>query len=304
MREEWKHFFNGIKALLLALSILASNAVLADPFLEPQVLPAELRQLNFEDQKTGKSIQVNLDESYLPIKQDFFDDEVAIPFYIQGLLVDSSSGNKLVTWQAAPKENSNGISILLLHGNGGNILSNLGGVIALAKKGFRVSIVDYSGYGWSEGKATRDNVLADALSTLDVIHAQANADGEKLVLYGQSLGGHLAVVVASEQLDQVDAVAIEGAFSSHKAIAATHKGGLAKVFVSEPYSAMESISGYTKPLLVIHSGDDEIVPISHGQELFEAANEPKEFMEIDQAHLAGLALYIDPIAEKITEMVR
>lgn len=276
---------------------------LADPFLEPEVLPANLRQLTFEDSQSGESIRIRIDENHAPVKQDFLGDGASIPFFIEGLALDSSSGSLLYAWQVVPKEALNGISILLLHGNGGNILTNLGGGIALAKKGFKVTIVDYSGYGWSTGKATRKNILKDAVSTLNVISARARSAGEKLVLYGQSLGGHLAVVVAAENADRVDGLVIEGAFSSHRAIAAERKGALAKAFVGEPYSAMKSIADYAKPILVIHSRDDEVVPFSMGQELFDAANEPKLFFEIAERHLAGLALYAEPIAGRIQELV-
>jgi hypothetical protein len=71
------------------------------------------------------------------------------------------------------------------------------------------------------------------------------------------------------------------------------------VFVAEPYSAEQSIASYSKPLLVIHSRDDQVVPFAMGRQLFDAANQPKVFLEIDQAHLAGLALYPDRIADGI-----
>ena len=290
-------------AWLFLLAAFCCNGALADPFLEPQVLPDNLNQLNFEDSKTGDVIRVRLDENHLPVTQDFFAEGVSIPFFIEGFLIESASGNQLHAWQVVPRQDPNGVSVLFFHGNAGNILSNLGAGIALVKKGFKVTIVDYSGYGYSTGDASRDNVLADAQSALELFFPMAQEVNEKLVLYGQSLGGHLAVVIAARNQEKIDGLVIEGAFSSHKAIAATHKGALGRIFVSEPYSAEESIGDYTKPILVIHSRDDEIVPFSMGEQLFEAANEPKSFYPIDQAHLAGLSLYADEIAEKIILML-
>lgn len=290
-------------AWLFLLAAFCCNGALADPFLEPQVLPDNLNQLNFEDSKTGDVITVRLDENHLPVTQDFFAEGVSIPFFIEGFLIESTSGNQLHAWQVVPKADSNGVSVLFFHGNAGNILSNLGAGIALVKKGFKVTIVDYSGYGYSTGDASRDNVLADAQSALELFFPMAQEANEKLVLYGQSLGGHLAVVIAARNQEKIDGLVIEGAFSSHKAIAATHKGALGRIFVSEPYSAEDSIAEYSKPILVIHSRDDEIVPFSMGEQLFEAANEPKSFYPIDRAHLAGLSLYADEIAEKILLML-
>lgn len=283
---------------------LQGQLAFADPFLEPQPLPEQLGQLTFQSSESGNAINVRFDDDRLPIKQDFFADGVSIPFFIEGRLIDSTSGNRLHAWQVAPKADANGVAILFLHGNSGNILSNLGAGIALVKQGFKVTIVDYSGFGYSTGEATRENVLKDAESTLEVVAAQAGAEGDKLVLYGQSLGGHLAVVVAARHSARLDALVIEGAFSSHKAMAAHRRGGLAKAFVSEPYSALESIGEYMGPILVIHSRDDQIVPLEMGQALYKAANEPKSFMEIEQAHLAGLALYAERIGGEILAIAK
>lgn len=291
------------RALFFLLVLAFGGAALADPFLEPQLLPPDLGQLNFEDSTSGNTILVRLDEDKLPVREDFFADGVSIPFFIEGFLVDSASGSRLHAWEVAPKTDSNGVSVLFLHGNGGNILTNLGAGIALVKQGFKVTIVDYSGFGYSTGEATRDNVLKDAESAIDAFSRKAAANAEQRVLYGQSLGGHLAVVVAARHMGSLDALVIEGAFSSHKAIAAEHRGVFAKALVSEPYSASESIADYTKPLLVIHSKEDEVVPYAMGQALFAAANEPKAFLEIEKPHLAGLAFYTEQIAGSILGML-
>jgi len=288
---------------LLFLLLLGCQAAWADAFLEPRVLPDGLRQIDLTDSRSGNVIRVRLDENHLPVRRDFFADGVEIPFFIEGSLIDSSSGSRLHAWRVVPKEAANGVWVLLLHGNGGNILTNLGAGIALVKKGFEVTIVDYSGYGYSSGEATRENLIEDAVSALKVVASEARSQNRRLVLYGQSLGGHLAVVVAAKNPEAVDALVIEGAFTSHKSIAAEHKGALAGVLVREPYSAEESIAGYAKPILVIHSRDDEVVPFEMGRRLFEAANDPKVFLEIGQAHLAGLALYADQIVEGILSLV-
>ena len=289
---------------LLLASLLATAAARADdPFLEPQPLPPNLQRLEMNSSETGKQFVIRLDENHLPLREDFFGEQAAIPFVIEGALVESTSGSLLHAWTLAPKENGNGVAVLLLHGNGGNILTNLGAGIALMKQGFRVTLVDYSGYGWSTGEATRDNLLLDAEAALAIFSAAARAAGEKLVLYGMSLGGHLAVVVGARNPDRVDALVIEGAFTSHRDMAAHVRGALARVAVSEPYSAEKRMAELRVPLLVIHSVDDEIVPFSMGQELFELASEPKELLEIDGPHLAGIAAHGDTIGEAIVRLV-
>jgi pimeloyl-ACP methyl ester carboxylesterase len=219
------------------------------------------------------------------------------------VLVESGSGSRLPAWTVAPKADGKGIDVLLLHGNGGNILTNLGAGVALMKLGFRVTLLEYSGFGWATGEADRDHLLEDAAAGLTRFSAEARAAGRPLVLYGMSLGGHLAVVTAANDPDAVDALVIEGAFSSHRDMAAHRKGALARMAVSEPYSAEKVIADFGKPLLVIHSRDDTVVPFSMGQELYDLAAEPKRLMAIDGPHLAGLAAHAEEIGAAIEGLV-
>ena len=255
------------------------------------------------DSQTGEEFVIRLDENHLPRTGDFFGEQGNIPFSIEGVILDSPSGSRLHAWTVIPKADSNGIDILLLHGNGGNVLSNLGTGVGLMRRGFRVTIVDYSGYGWSTGEANRDNVLLDAEAALDHFAAEARAAGRPLVLYGQSLGGHLAVVVAANHPDKVDALAIEGAFSSHRDIAAHRRGALARAAVSEPYSAEKRMEDVQDPVLVIHSVDDEIIPSVMGQDRYDLAGDPRELLEIDGPHLAGVATHGEAISDAILRLV-
>ena len=123
-----------------------------------------------------------------------------------------------------------------------------------------------------------------------------------MVIYGQSLGGHLSAVVAAQRQNDIDGLVIEGAFSSHKDIAANIAGIFGRIFVNEKYSAVKSIKDYKKPLLVIHSTEDKIIPFKMGQKIFDNANSPKEFFEIKKEHILGPKFYTDEISKKIKSM--
>ena len=127
--------------------------------------------------------------------------------------------------------------------------------------------------------------------------------GTKLIIYGQSLGGHLAAVVAKQREKDIDALVIEGGFSSHKDIAKSKGGFLGKLFIKEMYSGKISIKDFHKPLLVIHSSEDKEVPFALGKILFDNANEPKEFYEIKNCHICGPQFYADTISQKIKELL-
>ena len=168
---------------------------------------------------------------------------------------------------------------------------------------FQVFIFDYSGFGFSEGKATRKQVLSDANAALNYIKGREDVKGTKLVIYGQSLGGHLSAVVAAQRQEEIDGLVIEGAFSSHKDIAAENAGFFGRLLVCEQYSASESIRNYKKPVLIIHSTEDDIIPFEMGKKLFDNANNPKEFYEIKHCHMCGPDFYAESIAQKIKKMV-
>lgn len=173
----------------------------------------------------------------------------------------------------------------------------------MIKYGFQIFAFDYSGFGFSEGKATRQNVLVDANAALSYVKSRPDIKNTKLVIYGQSLGGHLSVVVASQRQTEIDGLIIEGAFSSHKDIAAKTAGILGRILVSQQYSAYKAIRSYKKPVLVIHSSEDEVIPFSMGQKIFNHANTPKEFYEIKKCHICGPEFYADSISQKIMDML-
>ena len=196
------------------------------------------------------------------------------------------------------------ITLLHFHGNAGCLLSQYQLMTPLLKYGFQVFTFDYSGFGYSEGKATRKNVLIDGNSALTYLKSRDDIKNTKLVIYGQSLGGHLSAVIAQKRQEEIDGLVIEGAFSSHKDISAEVAGFLGRMLVLEKYSAYKSIQTYTKPLLVIHSVEDEVIPFKMGQKIYNNANEPKEFYEINECHICGPRFYADSISVKIENMLK
>jgi dienelactone hydrolase len=162
---------------------------------------------------------------------------------------------------------------------------------------------DYSGFGFSEGEATRKNALNDALSALDYIKARQEVKDTKLVIYGQSFGGHLSAVVAAQRENEIDGLVIEGAYSSNKDIAAHAVPVLGRIVVKQGYSAVKSIKDFHKPLLVIHSTEDQEIPFSMGKKIFDNANAPKEFYEVKECHICAPIFYTDEISGKIKNML-
>jgi len=231
-------------------------------------------------------------------------DTVILDYTIESVVFKSLSGNNLNGWLLKPKNINATTTLLHFHGNAGFLLSQYQAITPLLKYGFQAFVFDYSGFGFSEGKATRDNVLLDGNSALTYIKSREDVKNTKLVIYGQSLGGNLSAVLAQQRQTDIDGLVIEGAFSSHKDIAAKTAGVFGRLLVSEKYSAYKSIRTFKKPVLIIHSTEDEVIPFKMGQKIFDNAIAPKEFYEIKKCHICGPEFYADSISLKIINMLK
>ena len=272
-------------------------------FLKPIELASDATSTNLYIQKDTVTIKF-VGEQHQPLFIRNGIDTVDFNYTIESVMFNSTSGNKLNGWMLTPKNVKPKATIMFFHGNSGYIPNQHWAMTLLLKHGFQAFAVDYSGFGFSEGKATRKNVLKDGNSALDYLISRENIKNTKLVIYGQSLGGNLAAVVAEQNQDKVDALVIEGAFSSHRDIGIKFAGFLGRIFVKEQYSSAKSIANFHKPSLIVHSTEDDVIPFEMGQKIFNSANQPKEFFEIDGCHICGSRLYNEEIAEKIFDMLK
>lgn len=232
-------------------------------------------------------------------------DTIDFDYHIENILFSNKQEDTLHGWFISPRDTvPPKATILFLHGNGGNILSYLSLVFPFVKMGYQAFIFDYSGYGFSNGKPNREAVLSDANASVELISQRSDVQGTMLLLYGQSLGGHLAPTVANMNSKFIDGVILEGAFSSHKDIAAHSAGFIGKLMVREAYPAKIAVKGLHKPILIIHSINDEVIPVSMGKELFNNANEPKDYLEIDECHICGPLYYADEIDKRISALMK
>jgi len=207
-------------------------------------------------------------------------DTIILDYTIESVVFKSLSGNNLNGWLLKPKNINATTTLLHFHGNAGFLLSQYQAITPLLKYGFQAFVFDYSGFGFSEGKATRDNVLLDGNSALTYIKSREDVKNTKLVIYGQSLGGNLSAVLAQQRQTDIDGLVIEGAFSSHKDIAAKTAGVFGRLLVSEKYSAYKSIRTFKKPVLIIHSTEDEVIPFKMDRKYLTMQLHQRNFMKL------------------------
>lgn len=208
----------------------------------------------------------------------------------EDVFLPDGHGNRLHGWYLPAQVPEGGAArgtVLHLHGNAENISTFIAAVHWLPAQGYNVFLLDYGGYGRSGGTATVRNVHVDARVALDWLLSRPGADSERLVVFGQSLGGSVAIhsVATHPQRERIRAVIAEGAFSSYSRIAREKMNQLWLTWplqyplswlFSDEFSAEEGIARLSPvPLLLIHGDADAVVPASHSRRLHAAAAEPR-----------------------------
>lgn len=196
-----------------------------------------------------------------------------------------------------PVENARG-TVIMSHGNGENIASSLFTVEMFREIGCNVLTYDYGGYGNSTGSTTEERIYADIEAMYDWLVETKGESPARIVIYGRSLGGGASTHIASER--ECAALILESTFASVPDVAAHHFPWLpVRLLVKDRLESIKRIDRVTAPVLVMHSPDDSLVPFSNGQRLFEAANEPKTFVEIRGDHNEGFIISGGTIQEAI-----
>ncbi len=176
-----------------------------------------------------------------------------------------------------------GPTLLWFHGNAGNISHRLHNLRLVHEKlKTHIFIVDYRGYGKSEGQASENGTYQDAQAALQYLQRQKNIDLKYLVIFGRSLGAAVAAHLAAQE--NAAAVILETPFASIAEMAKVAFPFLPLgPFLKTRYDVLKIIPLAKSPVLVIHGDQDDIVPYAQGRKVFEAAHEPKEFYTIQGA---------------------
>ncbi|NRA07466.1 MAG: alpha/beta hydrolase [Myxococcales bacterium] len=166
-------------------------------------------------------------------------------------------------------------ALLFLHGNAGNASHRLPNAALLAALKTHVLLLDYRGFGRSEGSPSEQGLYADARAGLAHLEAVRGIPATRTFVFGRSLGGAVASAIAVDR--PLAGVILESTFSSVADIATPVLGPLARPVVGGRFDSLARIAGTRAPLLFFHGDRDRTVPHALGQRLFEAAPEPKAF---------------------------
>ncbi len=211
-------------------------------------------------------------------------DPSSIGLSFETISFEASDGVKLSGW-FIPSDNDRGV-VLFCHGNAGNISHRLESIQILHQLGLAVFIFDYRGYGQSEGKPSESGTYKDAEAAWQYLVEERKVSPDRIIIFGRSLGGAVAAWLAQSRTPS--ALILESTFTSIPDVAAKLYPYLPiRLLVRFKYDTAGHLDKVSCPVLVVHSREDEIMPFSHGQQLFERAMEPKTFLEISGSHNEG-----------------
>jgi len=168
--------------------------------------------------------------------------------------------------------------LLFLHGNAGNASHRLPNAAELVRLGVHVLLLDYRGYGASEGSPSEAGAYADARAGLSYLIRERGIPERRIVVFGRSLGGAVAVDLAADR--DLAGVILESTFPSMRAVARSLFGSLLAGLAADKFDSLRKIPQLRAPLLFFHGDRDEIIDFELGRQLFEAAPEPKAFESI------------------------
>ena len=221
----------------------------------------------------------------------------------QDVTLVAADGTRLHAWWLPAKA---GVpvkgTVLHLHGNGGNLAWHLGGSWWLPEQGYQVLLLDYRGYGVSEGTPRLPEIYQDIDAAFAWLGQQPQVQGKPLVLLGQSLGGAMAVHYLAghpAQLQQLQALVFDGVPASYRDVGQFALGTSWLTWplqvplswlVPDGDSAIRSMDGLKgKPQLYFQSIDDPIVPLANGIRLYQAAPPPRVLQLTRGGHVQTFA---------------
>jgi len=195
------------------------------------------------------------------------------------VVLTASDGVRIIAWHVAPRDGKP--VIVYFHGNGGALRYRVERFRKIIADGIGLVALEYRGYGGSSGSPSEAGLIADAEAAYGF--AVARYQPQQLVLWGESLGGGLAVAVAAKK--PVGRVILEAPFTSAAAVAAEHYWFMpVSLLMKDQFRSDERIAKITAPVLILHGWHDQIVPYAMGERLFDLTKARKHIVRFLDGH--------------------
>jgi uncharacterized protein len=204
------------------------------------------------------------------------------PFPVQDIALAGEPQQTLHGWWVAAPDPGAKV-VLYLHGNDGNVSTNMDGIADLRELGYSVFLIDYRGYGASDGGfPSEQGVYRDAQSGWEYLVRERGVNPVNLVIYGHSLGGAIAIELALHH-PEAAALVVESSFTSIHDLARLEARFVpfpVGPFLNQRFDSIDKVGRLTLPVLYIHGTADEIVPFDMGKALYHATPAARGFVAV------------------------
>lgn len=174
-------------------------------------------------------------------------------------------------------------TIIFCHGNAGNISHRLETVEFWLRLGANVLLFDYRGYGQSDGRPSEKGLYEDVAAAYDWLVDNGKADPSSIVAFGRSLGGAVAVDLASRR--DCSGLMVESSFSSLVDMG-RHMFPFfpVKLLLKYDFDSISKIRNLNCAVVITHSPDDDMIPYEQSKRLYDAAADPRKFVDLSGLH--------------------
>ena len=171
-------------------------------------------------------------------------------------------------------------TLLFFHGNAGNLFNRSYKLNKLNELNLNVLIISWRSFSGNTGEPTELNLYNDANKAVEWLNNKG-VKSENIILYGESLGTGVAVEIG--QSNKFNSIILESPYTSMEKAAKIYYPYLpVKFLLKDKYDSEKKIKNIKTPILIMHGKKDNIVPFHMGKKLFETANKPKKFLQIEE----------------------
>lgn len=227
----------------------------------------------------------------------------------------SADGVELNGWWLPAEGQAKG-TVVHFHGNAQNMSTHIQYAEWLPAAGYNLFVFDYRGYGNSKGSPSRKGLVRDGMAVLQTVSKRPEVDPERLFVWGQSLGGTVALQSIMRSEVPIRAAIIDSTFSSHGKIASDKMKQLPwflqpvrlfrPLLISSSYNADEAVRNVPDlPILFIHGEQDRVIPSSHSQHLHELAPEHSQLWIIpDARHCDAVLRFPEQVRKRMIDFLQ
>ena len=214
---------------------------------------------------------------YLPSENNYLDDP--INFTYNEFFIEVDKDVKIKSW-LIEKDLKKYKTILFLHGNAGNLFNRSYKLNRLNELNLNVLIISWRSFSGNPGKPNETNLYGDAKKAVNWLN-ERGVETKNIILYGESLGTGVAIEIG--QNNKFNSIILESPYTSMEKAAKIYYPYLpVNLLLKDKYDTEKKIKNIKVPILIMHGKKDNIVPFHMGKKLFETANKPKKFLQIEE----------------------